>query len=434
MKREIVVTYTTRYRDGGDAFERIANTLARERAALRGLQTRVERVESKAAFLTSILAQPHRQTQLAELHFVGHSGMYGPMFGTTSWPEQLSPHEWRLAEVPWAEGAEAYFHACRTARWFAPFFARTQRVPAHGFHGYTSFSTEPQRFAPELWPSRPAGDLFAIAIDGRKSHGLLGSARKYTGLAKPEPMLRFEPDPIGALASYDAVAADYDATFDDIRVRADEWRFVSHRVPRGARVLDIGCGNGALLHALAPRVSRGAGVDASAAMVEHATARFAGHPQLSAHRVDSPTLPFDDATFDVVVSMLSFRYLDWDPILREIVRVARPGARLLVVDMVASPADVRDMPRLIRDKLRAAVGELQRPTYRASLRNMVSRDAWRDMVKYNPIRAEHEYRWFLGSRFPAGRLDVLNVGATSKVLGFDSGPLESARLVPQSFP
>ena len=61
---------------------------------------------------------------LAELHFVGHSGMYGPMFGSTAWPEQFSPHEWRTFPLPWAVGAEAYFHACRTGRWFAPFFAR----------------------------------------------------------------------------------------------------------------------------------------------------------------------------------------------------------------------------------------------------------------------------------------------------------------------
>lgn len=434
MSTEVVAFYTTRYREGGASFERIARTLAHERARARGLPSRAVRVESKRDFVDELDRIRSRGATIAELHFVGHSGMYGPMFGSTDWPEQFSPHEWRELAIPWCDGAEAFFHACRTARWFAPFFARTQNVPASGFHGYTSFSTRADAFRPE-WRARGRGaPLYAMAIDGKKSHGLSGSLRKYGRLARPERLARFTPAAIGNRASYDDVSADYDDVFDDIRVREDEWRYLSPRIPTGARVLDIGCGNGALLEALAHRIDAGEGVDASSGMIARASRRFERHENLAARVVDGPELPFPDASFDVVVSMLSFRYLDWDPILREIHRVARPGAHLLVVDMVASPASVRELPRLVVDKARAKLGELRRPSYRRTLHRMVTRPAWKAMLEYNPIRAEHEYRWFLGSRFPKGALEVLNVGGTSKVLGFDSGPIEDGVLLPLSYP
>ena len=82
-------------------------------------------------------------------------------------------------------------------------------------------------------------------------------------------------------------------------------------------VLDIGCGNGALLLQLGGRVARGVGVDASAGMIERARRRAAGRGNLEFVQVTEPRLPFPDASFDVVTSLLSFRYLDWDPVTME---------------------------------------------------------------------------------------------------------------------
>ena len=58
-----------------------------------------------------------------------------------------------------------------------------------------------------------------------------------------------------------------------------------------------------------------------------------------------------------------------------------------------------------------------------ALRQLVTDPAWQTMLKYNPVRAEHEYRWYLESRFPNGTLEILNVGWTHKLLAFDSGSL-----------
>ena len=56
------------------------------------------------------------------------------------------------------------------------------------------------------------------------------------------------------------------------------------------------------------------------------------------------------------------------------------------------------------------------------------------MLRYNPIRAEHEMRWYLESRFPGRRVETINVGWNARVLAFDSGPLEPGNVAAQSYP
>jgi SAM-dependent methyltransferase len=431
----IWIGYTTLYREGGPKFLRAAHTLAREkRAAHPGLLVRCDAVESKRAFVDAmerIRADGH---QLGELHFVGHSGMYGPMFRTTSMPEQFSPHEWRTLSLPFAAGGAAYFHACRTARWFAPFFARTFGVPAHGYHWYTTISSRPDAFHWEGLSSDPEQPLYVIACPGRKSHGLAGSALKYAGLARAEPMKRFLPAEPEGDTTYDGVAALYDQAFADITVRGEEWRWIERHLPAQARVLDLGCGNGALLGQLAPRVVRGVGVDRSPRMIELARGRAANTPSLSFETVSGPALPFADASFDVVVSLLSFRYLDWDPMMNEIRRVLAPGGRILIVDMVTVPTRWRELPLFAGSKARQLVGQARRPAFRQALRRLVRDPRWQVMLKYNPIRSEHELRWYLESRFPGRTVELLTVGWNTRVLAFDSGPLEPGWVAPQSYP
>src|SRR4029079_3118451 len=136
---------------------------------------RLQVVERKAQFVAAMQAIRESGERIDELHFLGHSGMYGIMFGSRAWPEQFSPHEWRTLDIPFAPGAAAYFHACRSARWFAPFFARTFGVHAHGHHGYPTVSTKPDRFAWERLSFGRANGLYLIAVPGKKSHGLAGS-------------------------------------------------------------------------------------------------------------------------------------------------------------------------------------------------------------------------------------------------------------------
>lgn len=430
------IGYTTRYRGGGRKFERVAMTMEQELLRRRpDAIVRRQAVESKRAFADAMAAMERAGEEIEELHFIGHSGMYGIMFGTTSWPEQFSPHEWRELHIPFARQGQAWFHACRTARWFAPFFARTYGVRTFGYHWYTTISRSPTRYRRDMLAGRDES-LYIISCPGRKSHGLAGSLWKHLGLARAETMKGFDPVDVGDDESYEGVADLYDAAFDDITVREDEWAWLQRHLPddRSFRLLDIGCGNGALLAQLAHRLSRGAGVDRSIGMIERARQKGNDYPHLDFTTVDGPSLPFADASFDVVVSFMSFRYLDWDPMMNEIRRVLVPGGRILIVDMVASPVRFRDMWLFIASKVRVIRSRRRHPHFAEALRRLVRDPGWQTMVQHNPVRAEHEYRWYLQSRYPGHHIEVLNVGYTDKLLAFDSGPLEPGGVPALTYP
>lgn len=432
----IVIVYTTLYRKGGGLFPIVGATLAREKKEA-GFQGEIiaRAVESKRELLGVFAELKSSNKLIAEFHFVGHSGMYGPMFGAVSFPEQFSPYEWRTLDIPFAPGASAYFHCCRSARWFAPFFARTFNVQTYGFFWYTTFSRSKTRFS---MARKPAGTdrLYTIGCKGRKSHGLGASALKLAGLMPAEEMKPFAPEPPSGETSYDKIASLYDEAFADIKVRQDEWAWLSSHLPErdGLSVLDIGCGNGALLNALRPLIGSGVGIDQSQAVIERANRRAANATNLRFQKVDSPSLPFDSDAFDVVISLMSFRYLDWDPLLREVKRVTKPGGIFLIVDMVTVPARASEYYRVVRDKSRAILAKRRNPTFQENLKRLVTHPDWKTMLKYNPIRSEHEMKWYLESRFPGRKMEVLNIGWDSRIVAFDSGSVERCVEAELSYP
>lgn len=431
----IVIVYTTLYRKGGHQFPVVAETLAREKKeAGFGGEIILRAVESKREVLHIFDELKAAGKRIKEFHFVGHSGMYGPMFGTVKFPEQFSPYEWETMEIPFADEASAYFHCCRSARWFAPFFARTFGVSAHGFFWYTTFSRDKKKY--KYAGDSDEGELYTIGCKGRKSHGLGASALKFAGLMPAEEMKSFAPEPPSGDPTYNHVAELYDAAFQDIRVRRDEWKWLGEHLPasREIDVLDIGCGNGALLGALSDRIKTGAGVDESAGMIAQAKKRNAGIEKLSFSVIDGPRLPFADASFDVVISMMSFRYLDWDPLLREVKRVTRAGGKFLILDMVTVPVNLREYPKFLSDKFRTLFGQKTNKEFNANLARLVSHPDWKKMLEYNPIRSEHEMKWYLESRFPGQKVETLNIGWNARLIAFDSGAVEKGVEVKLSYP
>jgi ubiquinone/menaquinone biosynthesis C-methylase UbiE len=442
MTDVICIGHTTRYRGGSAEFAVAANTMRRELAARHpDCRVTVAALDGKADFTAAMDRIRLDGDRIQELHFVGHAGMYGPMFNSTAWPEQFSPHEWRSMQLPLSPAAHAYFHTCRSARWFAPFFADTFGVPTWGHHGYTTVSARPDEF---LWagtnPQRHQ-NLYLIETVGRKTHGLTGSVRKYLG-APAIPMLQSAPTAKSSHAAYDRVATLYDAAYADIRVRQSEWRWL-HDSLRTAqaqlghqlRILDIGCGNGALLRAIdeSDLLQSAVGVDVSARMLASARARTA-NPAIRFLQSDSPALPLPDQSVDVAISFLSFRYLDWDPVMAEVRRVLAPGGRLLVVDMVERRAELRDAARLVKAAAAHWCTLRRHPEFTANLKALTSHPHWQEMLRHNPIRAEHEYRWYLESRFPGAKLQTLTVAPRNRVVALDAGPLVPAKHPAMSYP
>ena len=95
-------------------------------------------------------------------------------------------------------------------------------------------------------------------------------------------------------------------------------------VPRGSRVLDLGCGDGAMLaHLQATRGCSGYGVEIDDANVLACVRRGVNVIQLN---LDEGLALFDDASFDVVLQIDTLQHLrNAEVMLRETARVGRIG-------------------------------------------------------------------------------------------------------------
>jgi ubiquinone/menaquinone biosynthesis C-methylase UbiE len=112
------------------------------------------------------------------------------------------------------------------------------------------------------------------------------------------------------------------------------------------RVLDVGCGNGFLLVEIAKRLTTGhatgielwkADAGAQTAEVAWRNARIEGvADRIDIQNVDARAMPFDDHSFDVIVSSLMLHHAggsaDRDQVIREILRVLKPGGTLMLYD------------------------------------------------------------------------------------------------------
>jgi ubiquinone/menaquinone biosynthesis C-methylase UbiE len=96
-------------------------------------------------------------------------------------------------------------------------------------------------------------------------------------------------------------------------------------IESGQRVLDVGCGPGALTTVLVERVGADnvTAVDPSEPFVAAARDR---HPGVDVQRASAEELPFADATFDAALAQLVVHFMT-DPVggLHEMARATRPG-------------------------------------------------------------------------------------------------------------
>ena len=99
---------------------------------------------------------------------------------------------------------------------------------------------------------------------------------------------------------------------------------IAELVPRGSRVLDLGCGDGAMLaHLQATRDCSGYGIEIDDANVLACVQRGVNVIQLN---LDQGLAMFDDASFDVVLQIDTLQHLrNAEVMLRETVRVGRVG-------------------------------------------------------------------------------------------------------------
>jgi len=123
-------------------------------------------------------------------------------------------------------------------------------------------------------------------------------------------------------------------------------------IRRGDKALDVGCGTGVLAREALRRVGQEGqvvGLDLNEGMLAVAART---EPNVEWRQGDAASLPFGDASFDVVVSQFALMYFpDRTVSLREMWRTLAPGGRLAVASwapidhargyeiLVASPSD-----------------------------------------------------------------------------------------------
>jgi demethylmenaquinone methyltransferase/2-methoxy-6-polyprenyl-1,4-benzoquinol methylase len=144
-----------------------------------------------------------------------------------------------------------------------------------------------------------------------------------------------DKDPAQVAAMFDEVAARYDLTNAVLSLGQDRgWR----RAVTGAldlqpaeRVLDLAAGTATSSAALARTGADVVGCDFSLGMLT--VGRRAEHEGVELVAGDALHLPFADASFDAVTISFGLRNTsDTDRALRELLRVTRPGGRLVVCE------------------------------------------------------------------------------------------------------
>ena len=170
------------------------------------------------------------------------------------------------------------------------------------------------------------------------------------------------------------------------------------QVPRDAtRVLDVGCGAGALARRLASRARSVDAVDRSPAMI--AAAGQAAPPNLTLHRADLRTVDLPAGRYDVVVSSAVLHHLPLSDVLPRMARWVRPGG---VLAAVALPRV--DLPRELGVELAAAVAHSSLGVALAALRPLTGAELFRPEATHAAMPVAEPDRTVRQVRAEAGRL------------------------------
>jgi ubiquinone/menaquinone biosynthesis C-methylase UbiE len=153
---------------------------------------------------------------------------------------------------------------------------------------------------------------------------------------------------------------------DRLRLRGDE------------RILDLGCGRGAVLLMAAQHLTTGRAVGVDLWRTSDQSGNSADATRRNAvaegvadrvelHTADLSALPFEDSSFDVVLSSLAIHNISGragrEKAIGEAVRVLRPGGRLVIADIRATRQHLVQLAKLgMSDVARRLLGWRYWPT------------------------------------------------------------------------
>ncbi len=150
--------------------------------------------------------------------------------------------------------------------------------------------------------------------------------------------LGYDPELVNALP--EAVVSSYCGVGDP---------FSLGPINKGESVLDIGCGAGVdtiIAGMMVGPTGKAVGIDIVPEMIQQAQSNLSMTDlhNVSFKKASGENLPFEDADFDVVISNGVINLVpDKVAMLNEVMRVLKPGGRLMVADQVAVGPVQKDM-------------------------------------------------------------------------------------------
>ena len=187
------------------------------------------------------------------------------------------------------------------------------------------------------------------------------------------------------------VAAGYDAWFGTpVGGRADqlEWDLIRHlaRPRAGECALDVGCGTGQFSLRLEQLGLQVEALDASADMLAVARPKS---DAIAWRKGSAEALPYGDGTFDLVLSVTAIEFMaDQGRALREMLRVIRPGGRLVIATLNADSAwgrFYRQQAEASDDGLFSRARFFTSETLLAAMRDLtLGRVRWSSSVFFDP--------------------------------------------------
>lgn len=149
-----------------------------------------------------------------------------------------------------------------------------------------------------------------------------------------ETVADLDKNPSQVAAMFDKVARRYDLANDVLSLgQVRVWRKATRdavAAQEGEKVLDIGAGTGTSSVEYLKDGAQVVASDFSAGMIQEGRKRY---PQLTFVEADAMNLPFEDNTFDVVTISVALRNVqDTAKALSEMLRVAKPGGRLVICE------------------------------------------------------------------------------------------------------
>jgi SAM-dependent methyltransferase len=114
-----------------------------------------------------------------------------------------------------------------------------------------------------------------------------------------------------------------------------DWAFTHLDIPEGATAMDVGCGGGRTIDKLAAKAAQVYGIDYASGSVAASRAhnqRLIAEGRVHVEQASVSRLPFAEGKFDLVTAIETQYY--WPNLagdMKEILRVLKPGGRLMVV-------------------------------------------------------------------------------------------------------